>query len=103
MNTGLIERIRNAESVAAEMIAQAKARSDDRLRELGEIQTNDLKLLENLLADKRKTVPDLARGRAEHLLADKREEHERIMAAIRQSGEAHTEEAVHLLISTLLE
>lgn len=103
MNTGLIERIRNAETMAAEMVAQEKARAEERLQELREIQKNDLKLLESLYTDKRKAVPDLARDRAERLLTDKREDHERIMAAIRQNGETHREEAVQLLISTLLE
>ena len=103
MNTGLIERIRNAESMAAEMIAQEKARSEERLRELAEARKNDLAHQESMYEDKRKNLPVLAREKAERLLTEKRAEHERIMAAIRQSGEAHRDEAVHLLIATLLE
>ncbi|GAB6097432.1 hypothetical protein JCM14469_36860 [Desulfatiferula olefinivorans] len=103
MTHGLIERIRHAETVAAQRISRAEAAAEEKLRALGESHLNTLREMDDSFLLRREHLPDLARERVQALLDRQTQRHDRQVRLLEKHGADHENEVIRLMIQTLLE
>jgi hypothetical protein len=103
MTQGLIERIRHAETVAAQRINDAEAGAEETRRTLAETHRKTLLDLENEFRTQHEQLSDLARQRADLVLEKRQRLHEQQIRTLERLGRDHGDAVVRLMIQTLLE